>query len=96
MQPTKCGIHYVEYDPRFECLYIQLSPDKVSTTIEHSDHINIDLDKKGGIVGIEFVGVKHGAKHFNAVFSDLGKIYNRPELKEVPKQLKQNLSRLVA
>ncbi len=96
MQPTKCDIHYVEFDPRFECLYIQLSQEKVSKTIEHSDHINIDLDKKGGIVGIEFVGIKNVAKRFNAVFSDIGKIYNRPELNEVPKQLKQNLSRLVA
>ncbi len=45
-------------DPQGGCLYLQFSSEKVAETQEHTDFINIDLDKKGGLVGIEFVGFK--------------------------------------
>ena len=86
------ALQQISIDPQFGCLYLQFSGEEVAKTIEHTDFINIDLDKKGRLVGIEFVGVKkmrHGIKH---IFLELAKIYNRPELKRVPAELKRDLA----
>ena len=47
----------VEIDPNGGCMYFQLSRAKVARTLEYTDLINIDLDKKNSLVGIEFVAV---------------------------------------
>ncbi len=96
MPPKNNIVCHIEFDTQFECLYLQFSQEKITKTVEHSHHINIDLDKRGQIVGIEVIGLKQVAKRFKAVFAELGKAYNRPELENIPKQLKQNLAPLVA
>ena len=85
-------LQQISIDPQFGCLYLQFSSEKVVRTVEHTDFINIDLDTKGKLVGIEFVGVKRikpGLKH---IFIELAQIYNRPELKRIPSELKRDLA----
>ena len=89
---TDKKIQQITIDPQYGCLYLQVSSEKVAKTVEHSPSVNIDLDKKGALVGIEFVGVKQAGGSFKQVFIELAKVYNRPELKEVPSELKQDLS----
>lgn len=86
------ALQQISIDPQFGCLYLQFSGEKVAKTIEHTDFINIDLDKKGGLVGIEFVGVKKIKTGLRKIFVELAKIYNRPELKHIPSELKQDLA----
>ena len=86
------ALQQISIDPQFGCLYLQFSGEKITKTVEHTDFINIDLDKKGHLVGIEFVGVKkirHGLKH---IFLELAKVYNRPELARIPSELKRDLA----
>src|SRR3989338_5109627 len=85
-------LQQINIDPQGGCLYLQFSGEKISKTQEHTDFINIDLDKKGGLVGIEFVGVKkvkHGLRH---VFIELAKKYKMPELRNIPAELKRDLA----
>ena len=85
-------LQQISIDPQYHCLYLQFSGEKITKTVEHTDFINIDLDKNGKLVGIEFVGVKkigHGLKH---IFLELAKVYNRPELKRIPAELKRDLA----
>ncbi len=89
---TDKKIQQITIDPQFGCLYLQFSGEKVVKTIEHSPAVNIDLDKSGGLVGIEFVGVKRAGGDFKQIFIELAKVYNRPELREIPSELKQVLS----
>jgi len=85
-------LQQINIDPQFGCLYLQFSNQKISKTVEHTDFINIDLDKKGQLVGIEFVGVKKFKAGLKACFIELAKIYNRPELKGIPAELKRDLA----
>ena len=85
-------LQQISIDPQGGCLYLQFSNEKVSKTLEHTDYINIDLDKKGSLVGIEFVGVKkikHGLKH---IFIELAKKYKMPELRGVATELRRDLA----
>ena len=86
------ALQQITIDPQFGCLYLQFSDEKIAKTVEHSPSINIDLDKRGGLVGIEFVGVKKAGGNFKQVFVELAKIYNRPELKKIPMELKRDLA----
>ena len=85
-------IQQITIDPQYGCLYVQFSSEKIAKTVEHSPSVNIDLDKEGIIVGIEFVGVKKAGGNFKQVFVELAKVYNRPELRKVPAELKQDLA----
>ena len=85
-------LQQITIDPQFGCLCLQFSNEKVAKTVEHSPSVNIDLDKNGGFVGIEFIGVKKTGGNFKQVFVELAKVYNRPELKKIPTELKQDLA----
>jgi len=85
-------IKEIRMDAGFGCLYLLFSYEKICKTVEHSSSINIDLDKGGEMVGIEFVGVKKAAGNFKQIFVELAKVYNRPELKGVPSELKEDLA----
>ena len=85
-------IQQITIDPQYGCLYVQFSGEQIVKTVEHSPAVNIDLDKKGDIVGIEFVGVKKAGGNFKQVFVELAKVYNRPELKKIPAELKHDLA----
>ncbi len=80
-------LQQISFDPEFGCLYLRFSQEEVCRTHEHSDYINIDFDKKGEIIGIEFLFVKAAAGNLNKCFIELSKTYNRPELKAIPKEL---------
>lgn len=85
-------LQQISIDPQGGCLYLQFSGEKVAKTQEHTDFINIDLNKKGDLVGIEFVGVKkvkHGLRH---IFVELAKKYKMPELRNIPAELKRDLA----
>ena len=85
-------LQQISIDPQHGCLYLQFSDEPISKTLEHTDFINIDVDKKGVLVGIEFVGVKkikHGLRH---CFVELAKAFNRPEFKRIPAELKRDLA----
>ncbi|MBI2095411.1 MAG: hypothetical protein HYT89_04535 [Candidatus Omnitrophica bacterium] len=60
--------------------------------MEHTDFINLDLDKGGKLVGIEFVGVKQAKHGLKNIFIELARIYKRPELRNIPAELKRDLA----
>jgi uncharacterized protein YuzE len=43
----------IEYDREVDALYIRLQEKYVSRTIEIEDGLNIDLDEKGKLIGLE-------------------------------------------
>jgi uncharacterized protein YuzE len=87
-------LQQINIDPLGGCLYLQFSNEKVARTQEHTDFINLDLDKKGELVGIEFVGVKKFKAGLKQCFIELAKKYKRPELRQVPIELKKDLALL--
>ena len=40
-------LQQISIDPQGGCLYLQFSGEKVVKTIEHTDFINLDLDRRG-------------------------------------------------
>ena len=88
-------MHYLQqisHYPQGGCLYLQFSTEKVSKTLEHTDFINIDLDNKGKLVGIEFIGVKKVKRIMKDVFIELAKKYHEPALRSIPQELKKDLA----
>jgi uncharacterized protein YuzE len=47
----------LRYDKRADALYIELKKGKVEKTVEISDRVIHDLNKKGDILGIELLNV---------------------------------------
>jgi len=45
----------IEYDKEVDALYIRLQEKHVNRTVEIEEGINIDLDKKGKLIGIEIL-----------------------------------------
>ena len=85
-------LQQISIDPLGGCLYLQFSDERVIKTLEHSDFINIDLDNKGKLVGIEFIGVKKVKRNLRHIFVELAKIYKQPELRNIPAELKRDLA----
>ena len=85
-------LQQISIDPVGGCLYLQFSNEKVAKTVEHTDFINLDLDKHGKLIGIEFVGVKKVKHGLKQIFVELAKIYKRPELRNIPTELKRDLA----
>lgn len=48
----------VTYDPQAKASYIALSDEPVAKTVEYADFINLDLDKRGRLVGIELLWIR--------------------------------------
>ena len=48
----------VTYDPQAKASYIALSDERVAKTVEYTDFINLDLDTKGHLVGIELLWLR--------------------------------------
>lgn len=46
----------IEYDRDVDALYIRIQEKKVYCTKEVDEGINLDLDEKGRIIGIEIIG----------------------------------------
>lgn len=85
-------IKYISFDPTYGCLYLKFSDELVARTHEHSDDVNIDFDQKGEIRGIEFIFVKRAFGDMKNIFVELAKTYNRPQLEQVPFELKEDLA----
>ena len=85
-------LQQISIDPVGGCLYLQFSNEKITKTVEHTDFINLDLDKHGKLIGIEFVGVKKVKHGLKQIFVELAKIYKRPELKNIPTELRRDLA----
>ena len=85
-------LQQISIDPLGGCLYLQFSNERIAKTLEHTDFINIDLDGKGELVGIEFVGVKKVKRGLRSIFVELAKIYKRPELRNILMELKRDLA----
>ena len=45
----------IEYDREIDALYIYLQQKEVAKTVELSDGVNIDLDERGKLIGIEII-----------------------------------------
>ena len=85
-------LQQISIDPVGGCLYLQFSNEKVAKTVEHTDFINLDLDKHGKLIGIEFIGVKKVKHGLKQIFVELAKIYKRPELRNIPTELRRDLA----
>ncbi len=48
----------IEYDSEVDALYIRIQEKKVFHTKELEEGINIDLDKRNKIIGLEIIGAK--------------------------------------
>ena len=55
---VKTQILEVTYDPQAKASYIALRNEPVAKTVEYADFINLDLDAKGRLVGIELLWVR--------------------------------------
>lgn len=86
------SLQQINIDPQGGCLYLQFSSENVARTLEHTDFINIDIDKKNKLVGIEFVGVKKVKRQLKSICVELAKKYHAPELKRIPGELKKDLA----
>ena len=47
-----------QYDPQSNAMYVHLSSRKAWETMEVNQHLNMDLDKTGHIVGVELLDVR--------------------------------------
>jgi uncharacterized protein YuzE len=45
----------IEYDREVDALYIYLQQKEVAKTVELTDGVNIDLDERGKLIGIEII-----------------------------------------
>jgi len=83
----------IEYDREVCCIYLKFSEERVAKTVEHvPDLINVDFDKDGKLVGIEFIGVKSLQKLDKNLFIQMSNIYHQPILKQVPHILQKELA----
>ena len=59
----------ISYDKNADCMYIYFTSEKVDKTLHISDNINIDLDSKGNLRGIEIVyfSEKHSIYDLNNI-----------------------------
>ena len=55
---VKVKVLEVTYDPQAKASYIVLSDEPVAKTVEYADFINVDIDSKGGLVGIELLWIR--------------------------------------
>ena len=46
----------IEYDNEVDALYIRIQEKEVYRTREVEDGVNVDLDEKGAVIGLEIIG----------------------------------------
>lgn len=47
----------ISYDKTADALYLRLKTGRVSKTLKMQDRIIVDVDKAGGVMGVEILGV---------------------------------------
>lgn len=55
----------VNYDPKIDALYIDLSTGRYERTKKITDSILVDVTKNGKVLGIEILDVSENISHFN-------------------------------
>ncbi len=61
-------------------LYFRLTRHKVAKTVESSDSVNIDLDSRGNVIGVEVLNPESVS-----ALVDIADLYHAPELKKIVK-----------
>lgn len=85
----------VNYDRLARCAYFTFSENEIARTIQHvPDMINIDVDREGQLVGIEFIigngSLKVGLN--SKTLDEISKVYHFPGVKDIPKVLHEELT----
>ena len=60
----------ITYDKSADAMYIYFKKGKVAKTHQINERVFIDLDKKGGVIGVEILGVSKQIPK-----KEIGKIY---------------------
>jgi len=84
----------ITYDPQAKASYISLSDEPVARTTEYADFINLDLDKKGDLVGIELLWMRPRkvTVQIHQKLEQLAHEYHMPELRRLhPEKLAEIL-----
>jgi uncharacterized protein YuzE len=82
-------IQRLSIDAENQCLYIHITSNKIKKTLEFNDDINIDIDAKGNVVGIEIIGP---LKASEPKFIEMAKRYHEPIFKMVPNKVRKQLA----
>ena len=84
----------ITYDPQAKASYISFSDKAVAKTIEYVDFINLDLDERGFLLGIELLWVRprQVTVQIYRKLSQLAREYHMPELRRLhPEKLAEIL-----
>jgi len=60
----------IEYDNDVDALYIRIQDKEVFRTQEIEEGVNVDLDEKGAVVGLEIIGAMETHAHKMEIISD--------------------------
>lgn len=84
----------ITYDPQAKASYIALVDEPIARTIEYADFINLDLNKKGGLIGIELLWMRPRkvTVQIHQKLEQLAREYHMPELRRLhPEKLAEIL-----
>ena len=84
----------ITYDPQAKASYIALSDEPVARTVEYADFINLDLNKKGDLIGIELLWMRPRkvTVQIHQKLEQLASEYHMPELRRLhPEKLAEIL-----
>lgn len=84
----------ITYDPQAKASYISLSDESVARTVEYADFINLDLNKKGDLIGIELLWMRPRkvTVQIHQKLEQLAREYHMPELRRLhPEKLSEIL-----
>lgn len=84
----------VTYDPQAKASYISFSDNPVTKTVEYADFINLDLDEKEHLIGIELLWVRprQVTVQIHRKLNQLAREYHMPELRRLhPEKLAEIL-----
>ena len=87
-------IREITYDPRARAGYVYFSDKPVAKTVQHSHFINLDLDRKNGLVGIEllWIGTRRFTDQVSGALNHLAREYHMPaQLRLHPEKLAEIL-----
>ena len=68
-------------------MYFEVSTHKIAKTVEFSNAVNIDFDRRGEMVGVEVLNPDS-----LSALMDIAEIYKVPELKQVEKVLEKTFA----
>lgn len=84
----------VAYDSQAKASYIALNDEPVAKTLEYADFINLDLNKRGDLIGIELLWMRPRkvTVQIHQKLEQLAREYHMPELRRLhPEKLAEIL-----